>query len=173
MNSRSCLTKRDTGWQLDDLSPSKSTRILNRLSALARKTAGERVIVRQHSKIIRPNARLDAYYNKNTMIKSMLGVICSAALLIGLAHAQTSGTTTASGAESTGTIKEYTGSVLVVETLVPNEPIQFKLSKKVTYVDADGKVVEAPGLTTNQKVRVHYIKVGGDNVADKVTLIGN
>jgi hypothetical protein len=28
-------------------------------------------------------------------------------------------------------------------------------------------------LTTNQKVRVHYTKVGGDNVADKVTLIGN
>jgi hypothetical protein len=108
------------------------------------------------------------------MIKSMLGVICAAALLIGFAHAQTSSTTTASGAETTGTIKEYTpGSVLVVETLVPNAPVQFKLSKNVTYADADGKVIQAAGLTTNQKVRVHYIKVGGDNVADKVTLIGN
>lgn len=104
----------------------------------------------------------------------MLGVICAAALLIGFAHAQTSSTSTASEGESTGTIKDYTpGSVLVLETLTPNEPIQFKLSKNVTYADADGKVIQAAGLTTNQRVRVHYTKVGGDNVADKVTLIGN
>jgi hypothetical protein len=78
------------------------------------------------------------------------------------------------GAEMTGTIKEYTaGSSLVLATLAPSEPVQFKLSKNVTYADADGKIVEAAGLTTNQKVRVHYTKVGGDNVADKVTLIGN
>ena len=38
---------------------------------------------------------------------------------------------------------------------------------------ADGKPIEAAGLTTNQKVRVHYTKVGGDNVADKISLIGN
>ena len=78
------------------------------------------------------------------------------------------------GAETTGTVKTYTpGSILILDTLAPSEPTQFKLSKSVVYVDADGKTLEAPGLTTNQKVRVHYIKVGGDNVADKVTLIGN
>jgi len=38
---------------------------------------------------------------------------------------------------------------------------------------SDGKTIEAAGLTTNLKVRVHYTKIGGDNVADKVTLIGN
>ena len=114
------------------------------------------------------------------MIKTFLGAICVAALLNGSAHAQTStGTTTsttsaATSSETTGTIKEYTpGSLLVLETLAPNAPIQFKLSKTITYADADGKTVEAAGLATNQKVRVHYIKVGGDNVADKVTLIGN
>ena len=78
------------------------------------------------------------------------------------------------GAEMTGTIKEYTaGSVLVLETLAPSEPVQFKLSKNVTYADTDGKPIEAAGLATNRKVRIHYTKVGGDNVADKVTLIGN
>jgi len=78
------------------------------------------------------------------------------------------------GAEMTGTIKEYTpGTALVLETVAPSEPVQFKLSKTVTYADADGKTIEAAGLTTNQKVRVHYTKVGGDNVADKITLIGN
>ena len=110
------------------------------------------------------------------MIKSILGVICVAALLTTLAHAQTSSTTTTapSGGEMTGTIKEYTaGSLLVLETLAPNEPVQFKLAKNVTYADTDGKTIEAAGLTTNRKVRVHYIKVGADNVADKVTLIGN
>lgn len=107
------------------------------------------------------------------MIKSILGVICATALLIGFAHAQTSSTTTVSGAESTGTITGYTpGSVLVLDTGT-GEPVQFKLSKNVIYADSDGKVIEAAGLRTNLKIRVHYIKVGGDNVVDKVTLMGN
>jgi len=51
------------------------------------------------------------------------------------------------GAESTGTIKLYTpGSIL--DTLAPNEPTQFKLSKSLVYVDSDGKTMQAPGLTT-------------------------
>jgi len=76
------------------------------------------------------------------------------------------------GAETTGTIKEYTpGTILILDTLAPNEPTQFKLSKSVVYVDGDGKPLEAPGLTTNQKVRVHYMKTAGENVADRVTLI--
>jgi hypothetical protein len=110
------------------------------------------------------------------MIKSIFAVTCAAALLIGFAHAQPTNASSdpKAGAEMTGTIKEYmAGATLVLETLAPSEPVQFKLSKNVTYADKDGKTVEAAGLTTNQKVRVHYIKVGGDNVADKVTLIGN
>ena len=110
------------------------------------------------------------------MIKSILGVICAAALLVGFVDAQTSSTTTtaASGGEMTGTIKQYSaGNSLVLDTLAPNEPVQFKLAKEITYADKDGKTIEAAGLTTNQKVRVHYVKVGGDNVADKVTLIGD
>jgi hypothetical protein len=76
------------------------------------------------------------------------------------------------GAESTGTVKAYTpGSILILDTLAPNEPTQFKLSKSVVYADADGKTLEAPGITTNQKVRVHYMKTAGENVADRVTLI--
>ncbi len=79
-----------------------------------------------------------------------------------------------SGAETTGAIKEYTPGVsLVLEMLPPTEPMEFKLSKSVVYVDTDGKPVEAPGLTTNQKVRVHYIKMGGQNVADRISLIKN
>ena len=78
------------------------------------------------------------------------------------------------GVEMTGTVKEYTpGATLVLETVAPSEPVHFKLSKTITYADADGKIIVAAGLTTNQKVRVHYLKVGGDNIADKISLIGN
>jgi hypothetical protein len=110
------------------------------------------------------------------MIKSIFGVICAAALLTTLANAQptSSSPDPKAGAEMTGTIKEYTpGSLLVLETMAPSEPVQFKLGKNVTYADTDGKPIEAAGLNTNRKVRVHYTKIGGDNVADKITLIGN
>lgn len=110
------------------------------------------------------------------MIKPTLAAICVAALFTGFANAQPTSHSPdpKTGAEITGTIKEYTANTsLVLETLAPNEPVQFKLSKTVTYADTDGKPIEAPGLTTNQKVRVHYLKVGGDNVADKISLIGN
>ncbi len=110
---------------------------------------------------------------RKAMIKRLF--LCAVALLItSLVQAQPSSPDPKGGAEMTGTIKEYTpGIALVVETLAPSEPVQFKLAKTVTYADKDGKPIEAAGLTTNQKVRVHYTKVGGDNVADKISLIGN
>ncbi len=112
------------------------------------------------------------------MTKPILCAIFVASFLGGNVHAQTSlgttTTTTTASSEATGTIKEYTpGSLLVLETLAPNEPMQFKLSKTVAYADTDGKTVEAAGLATNRRVRVHFTRVGGDNVADKITLIGN
>jgi hypothetical protein len=110
------------------------------------------------------------------MIKPLLTALCSAALLSTTVYSQSTGSSPdpKAGVEMTGTIKEYTpGSTLILETLAPSEPVQFKLSKTVTYADTDGKTIEAAGLTTNKKVRVHYTKVGGDNVADKVSLIGN
>jgi hypothetical protein len=110
------------------------------------------------------------------MIKSILGAVCAAAVITTFVHAQptSSNPDPKAGVEMTGTIKEYTpGSTLVLATLAPSEPVQFKLAKNVTYNDTDGKTIEAAGLTTNQKVRVHYTKVGGDNVADKISLVGN
>ncbi len=105
--------------------------------------------------------------------KSILGVIFAAALLIGFAHAQTSSVTTGSELESTGTITEYTpGSALVLD-IGTGELAQFELSQNVVYADSDGTVLEAPGLSTNLRIRVYYIEVGGDNVVDKVTLLEN
>ena len=105
--------------------------------------------------------------------KSIRGVIFAVALLIGVAHAQTSSVTTGSELESTGTISEYTpGSELVLD-IGTGELVQFKLSQNVVYADPDGTVLEAPGLSTNQRIRVYYIRLGEDNVVDKVTLLEN
>ena len=107
--------------------------------------------------------------------RTIFATICAAAMALStITFAQpTSGSPDPkAGAETTGTIKEYTpSSILVLDTLAPNEPTIFKLSKSVVYVDADGKTLEAPGLTTNQKVRIHYLKTAGENVADRVILI--
>src|SRR5437868_12282171 len=105
--------------------------------------------------------------------KSILGVIFAAALLIGFAHAQTSGITTGSELESTGTISEYTPGGALVLDVGTGELVQFKLSENVVYADPDGTVLEAPGLNTNLRIRVYYIRDGADNVVDKVTLLEN
>jgi hypothetical protein len=109
----------------------------------------------------------------NRYSKSIIGVIFATALLIGFVHAQTSSVTTGSELESTGTITEYTpGSELVLD-IGTGELVQFKLSQNVVYADPDGTVLEAPGLSTNLRIRVYYIRVGEDNVVDKVTLLEN
>jgi len=105
--------------------------------------------------------------------KSILGAIFATALLIGVAHAQTSSVTTGSELESTGTISEYTPGGALVLDIGTGEPVQFQLSQNVVYADPDGTVLEAPGLSTNQRIRVYYIRVGEDNVVDKVTLLEN
>ena len=105
--------------------------------------------------------------------KSILGAICATALLIGVAHSQTSSVTTGSELESTGTITEYTpGSELVLDIGI-GDPVQFKLSQNVIYADSDGTVLEAPALSKNLRIRVYYIEVGADNVVDQVTLLEN
>src|SRR6476620_4045186 len=109
------------------------------------------------------------------MIKKIFAALCLAAFctaVISYAQPTSNSADPKGGTETTGTIKEYTpDSVLILDSLAPNEPTQFKLSKTVVYVDADGKTVEAPGLRTNQKVRVHFKKTAGENIADRVTLI--
>ena len=105
--------------------------------------------------------------------KSILSVIFATALLIGVAHAQTSSVTTGSELESTGTISEYTPDTELVLDIGTGEPVQFKLSQNVVYADSDGTALVAPGLSTNLRIRVQYIEVGGDNVVDKVTLLEN
>jgi hypothetical protein len=109
------------------------------------------------------------------MIKTVITFLATVLLVATVSAQPTSNSPDPkTGVEMTGIITDYTPGVsLVVRTVAPNEPVHFRIAKNITFADADGKSVEAPGLTTNQKVRIHYTKVGGDNVADKISLIGN
>ena len=101
------------------------------------------------------------------MIKPLIGFACAGVLFVTIANAQVS---TVTGTESTGKITDYTpDSALVLDT-GSGEPVHYKFAKKVTYVDKDGQTIQAPGLTKNLRVKVHYLKQGGDLIVDKVTL---
>ena len=118
-------------------------------------------------------------------MKTVFGVICATALLIAVVNGQTSSSTTTSTTaggttestttttESTGTITEYTpGSTIVLNT-GSGEPVHYKFSKNVTYVTPDGKVIDSSRVRKDAKVRVHYVKEGGDMLVDKVIVTDN
>jgi len=115
------------------------------------------------------------------MMKLFFGAIFATALSASLALGQTSSTSTTvatdpagttqsstTTTESTGTITEFTpGSALILKTEAA-EPVRYKFGKSVTYVTADGHVIEASKIRKDSKVRVHYLKNGDDMVVDKV-----
>jgi hypothetical protein len=115
------------------------------------------------------------------MIKSIVSIAFATALMGSVAFAQTSSssTTVATGTngatettttttESTGTVTEFTpGRQLFLKTEA-DQPVRYKFGKTVTYVTADGKVIEASKIKKDSKVRVHYLKDGDDMVVDKV-----
>ena len=75
--------------------------------------------------------------------------------------------------EAVGTITDITPERSLVLHTGTNagESVVFRFASEVTYVDEDGKVVEAAGLRKNLRVRVSYLKQAGDNVVDKVTIL--
>jgi hypothetical protein len=115
------------------------------------------------------------------MIKALFGIGCAMALFVTMAVAQTSTSstttsTTAGGTtessttttETAGTITEFVPGTSIVLSTSAGAPTTYKFSKSVTYVTADGKVIEASKIKKNSKVRVHYIQQGNDTLVDKV-----
>lgn len=74
-------------------------------------------------------------------------------------------------AEATGTIADVTAESALVLNTGSMEPMHFKFAKTVSYLDAAGTAVESPGLRKNMRVRVSYLKAGGDMIVDKVVLL--
>jgi hypothetical protein len=115
------------------------------------------------------------------MIKLFLSATFATALMGLVAYGQTStsSTTTATGAsgatettttttESFGTVTDFTPGQTIVLKTEASEPMRYKFGKTVTYVTADGRVIDASKVKKDSKVRVHYIKQGDDMVVDKV-----
>ena len=75
--------------------------------------------------------------------------------------------------EAAGTITDYTPErSLVLRTDTDGgEPLVFRMAPDVTFLDADGKTIEAAGLRKNLRVRVSYVKSGPDAIIDKVTIL--
>ena len=112
------------------------------------------------------------------MIKLFLSVTFATALIGSVAYAQTetSSTTTATGTaetattttESFGTVTDFRPGETIVLRPETGEPTSYKFSKTVTYVTADGCVIDASKVRKDSKVRVHYMKSGDDMLVDKV-----
>ena len=101
------------------------------------------------------------------MNKIFVSLICAGALLPIVANGQVS---TVGGNESVGKITDYTpDSALVLDT-GSGDPVHYKFAKHVTFVDKDGTTIQTPALSKNLRVKVHYVKQGGDLIVDKVTL---
>jgi len=117
------------------------------------------------------------------MKTSLLVLLCLALVTSGHLHAQATATVAPAGTpvavaaadreETTGTITDVTPErSLVLHTgMNAGEPLLFRFAPEVTYVDSDGKTVDAAGLRKNLRVRVSYLKAGGDNIIDKVTIL--
>ena len=115
------------------------------------------------------------------MIKLFLSITFATALMGLVAYGQTStsSTTTATGTsgatettttttESTGTVTDFTPGQMMVLRTEAGEPMRYKFGKTVTYVTADGRVIDASKVRKDSKVRVHYMKSGDDMLVDKV-----
>jgi hypothetical protein len=111
-------------------------------------------------------------------MKLFLSITCATAFLIALTNAQTSSTTTTTTAQTTttttenvGTITDFTPGATIVLSTGTGEPVTYKFGKTVTYVNANGKVINASKIRKDRKVRVHYVKEGNDMLVDKVTVV--
>lgn len=115
------------------------------------------------------------------MIKSIVSIAFATALIGSVAIGQTSSssTTVATGTngttettttttESNGVVTEFTpGHHLFLKTEAA-QPVQYKVSKTVTYTTTDGKVIEPSRIRKDSKVRVHYVKEGDDMLVDRI-----
>jgi hypothetical protein len=113
------------------------------------------------------------------MIKLFLSITFATALIGSVAYAQTETSSTTTGTtgqtettttttESFGTVTDFRPGQTIVLRTETGAPASYKFSKTVTYVTADGRVIDASKVTKDSKVRVHYTKSGDDMLVDKV-----
>src|ERR1700730_12104965 len=116
-------------------------------------------------------------------MKLFLSITCATTLFVAVANGQTSPTTattttTAKGTETTttttesvGVITDFTPGGKIVLSTGAGEPVTYKFGTTVTYMNANGKEINASKIRKDRKVRVHYVKEGNDMLVDKVTVV--
>ena len=81
---------------------------------------------------------------------------------------ETQTTRTTSTAQNVGTVEEYTPGESIVVRTEAAEPVHYRLSKEVVYVNGAGQVVEASTIRKSARVHYHFVQVGGETVVDRV-----
>ena len=81
---------------------------------------------------------------------------------------ETQTTRTARPAQTVGAVEEYTPGESIVVRTEAAEPVHYRLSKEVVYVNGTGQVVEASTIRKSARVHYHFVQVGGDMVVDRV-----
>ena len=84
-----------------------------------------------------------------------------------LVSAQSTTTTTTT---SSGTISEFSPSVIKVRTIASPSPIAYTYSKNTTYVDENGNAVSMETVKSGLPVTVYYNQDGDKMVASKVVV---
>ncbi len=101
---------------------------------------------------------------------------------LALVHAQTTVTTTEAApvtttattvqsTNSAGTIQEFTpGSSRIVVKTATGSPVTYSYSKKTTFVDAAGNVVDYQTIKSGEPTTVYYTTENGEPVVSKVVV---
>lgn len=75
-------------------------------------------------------------------------------------------------AESVGTVTDFIPGQTMVSKTEASGPVRYKFSKSVTYVAADGRVIDPSQVRKHSNVRVHCVKSGDDMLVDKGIVTG-
>src|SRR5438128_1696633 len=108
-------------------------------------------------------------------MKTPFTIICALGpALATIAFGQTSPAASSStGGEATGKVVEFTAGASISLSEGSGDPVRYKISKNVSYINARGKMVKGGKIKKDRKVRVHFVKDGNDRVADKITVVKN
>ncbi len=119
-----------------------------------------------------------------TSLKNLLAVAAVTLTPFVALQAQTTVTTTTAGADTTaastttvqatnseGTIESFTpGSSQIVLKTTTGSPVTYSYSKKTTFVDADGNVVNYESIKAGAPTTVYYTTENGQPVVSKVVV---
>ena len=67
-----------------------------------------------------------------------------------------------------GTVEEYTPGESIVVRTEAAEPVHYRLSKEVVYVNGAGQVIAASAVRKSARVHYHFVQVGGETVVDRI-----